>query len=369
MDDRSEYMTPESPVAIVPTRRSGAANLSNQRWFGPLVTFSVVLIILAVCVEIYCRACNFGARVVQSHPVEARIEISNPPAYLDRRIVQALLDEAYQFARKDSDTYHRVRNILDGQVLKEFAGLYTDSAGEEGKSTDRQSVGFNAWIKGITQVQRTVSPDKSFQTIQIFAEWRQPAAWISVGDAMYLIDAQGTRLPGVYRPEDRAGSRLMAITGLTALKPDGPNGIPAPGRRWDVAENGAMSGDLAAGMELVGFLQTQRFAWQIDAVDMANFSGRQDARGPWIVLNTIWEGTAGGGGRATQVYWGRPIGEEKYYEVQAEAKLKTLNEVFLRFNRIDAGRDYVDIRTEVVRLPKLASENGAATAGQLTRAN
>jgi hypothetical protein len=40
--------------------------------------------------------------------------------------------------------------------------------------------------------------------------------------------------------------------------------------------------------------------------------------------------------------------------VKSEAKIKTLNEIYQMFNRIDAGGDYVDIRTEVVRMPKVA---------------
>jgi hypothetical protein len=54
--------------------------------------------------------------------------------------------------------------------------------------------------------------------------------------------------------------------------------------------------------------------------------------------------------------WGRTPGKSTFYEVSDTAKLKALSDLFMRFNRIDADHDYVDIRTEQVRLPKLATQ-------------
>ena len=139
------------------------------------------MVILAGCVEGYRRATNYGRRVVESHPVEARIEIANSPAYLDRRIVDSLLTEAYQFAAKDETTYNRVRNTLDGDILESFADLYTREGGGEGDAAaapSRQAFGYNAWIKRVTQVRRDIASDRSIQTIRIFVEWREPSVWV-----------------------------------------------------------------------------------------------------------------------------------------------------------------------------------------------
>ena len=106
-----------------------------------------------------------------------------------------------------------------------------------------------------------------------------------------------------------------------------------------------------AGMQADGSAAKQKFAPQIAAIDISNFNGRVDEHAPWIVLETVFP-TAAGTPRVVQ--WGRPIGQEKYYEVQANAKIKALKEVYARFNRIDANRDYVDIRSDVLRLPKVA---------------
>ena len=326
----------------------GRPRIWKRRWFQGLLSVLSVVTVVGVCAEMGRRANTYGKHVVESKPVDARIEISNPPAYLDRAIVNSLLEESYNFAQKDEATYNRARNVLDGAILREFADLYTGTETVDGKTQPRQQVGYNAWIERITEVRREVAKDKSQQTIQIMVQWRQPEAWVRVGDKLCLIDAQGTRLPGDYRPEDRPRSRLLVITGVDA--PSG--GLPQPGEKWVSGKNGAMGDDMLAAMELVDRLKRQPFALQIDAVDMTNFGGKKDAKGPWITLQTIWQAADGS---ARMVMWGRPVGDEKYYEVQADVKLKTLNEIYQRFSRIDAGRDYVDIRTEVVRLPKLAA--------------
>ncbi len=358
--DTNTGSAPVAPVTGGTWPATKRPRIWNRRWFKGLLSVASVVAVIAVCGEVGRRATTYGRHVVESHPVDARIEISNPPAYLDRAIVNSLLQESYSLAQKDEATYNRARNVMDGSILREFADVYTGTEMVDGKSTPRQTLGYNAWIEKITQVRREVAKDKSLQTIQIIAEWRQPAAWVRVGDKLCLIDPQGVRLPGDYRPEDRPRSRLLVITGVDLPLVDGTPTMPRPGEKWAAGKNGTIGDDMQAAMALLERLKKQPFATQIDAVDMSNFNGRKDAdaRTPWITLQTIWQAGDGTGGGARVVQWGRPIGEEKYYEVQADVKLKTLNEIYRRFGRIDAGRDYVDIRTEVVRLPKLAAAPG-----------
>jgi hypothetical protein len=349
---------PFPPQAAAPAR----PRVWKSRWFGVLTTICSVLLIAVVCVEITRRANTYGKQVVESHPVDARIEIVNPPAYLDRQIINSLLDEAYAFAQKDETHYNRIRNVLDGGVLRDIADLYTGTETLDGKTSPRQAVGYNAWISKITEVRREVAKDKSIQAIQIYAQWRQPQAWVRVNDQLYLVDPEGTRLPGDYQLNDRPRSRLLVITGvdLPAIEAGGSGGggggaVPRAGEKWAAGKNGTLADDMLAAFALVERLKKQPFASQIDAVDMTNFNGRKAPLASWITLQTIWP-AADGTPRVVQ--WGRPVGEEKYYEVQADVKLKTLNEIYQRFSRIDAGRDYVDIRTEMVRLAKLPTPPG-----------
>jgi hypothetical protein len=170
---------------------------------------------------------------------------------------------------------------------------------------------------------------------------------------LYLIDSEDVRLPGDYPLGDRTRSKLLVISGMDLPVVDGKAAAPQPGEVWASGATHRAGEDLLAGMRLVKALQDQPFAHQIDAIDVSNFNGRKDSRAPWILLETVWK-KADGSPRVIQ--WGRPPGEEKYYEVHADAKVKVLNDLYLRFTRIDADRDYVDIRTEFVRLPKLASQ-------------
>jgi len=344
----------------------------QTRWFKILVTICGVALVVALCIEVYARLEKRGQRIVAAHPVDARIEISNPPVWLDRRIVASLLDEAYQYVQKDRATYDRARNVLDAALMTEIAGVYTGSRTVDGKQQNGQEVGYNAWIRKVTEVRRDQGKDKTEQTIRISAEWRVPAAWIRVDapaasapatlpdgatlvtrpSAFYLVDTEGVRLPGEYHAADRTGAGLMTITGIE-MPADGADAVPAPGQKWTPGKGTVLGDDLTAGMQLVDALRRQRFARQIDAIDMSNFKGKKDVQAAWIELETVWR-KADGSPRTVE--WGRPIGEEKYYEVQAPVKIQRLNNFYAQFNRIDAGRDYVDIRFDWTMLPKIASE-------------
>jgi hypothetical protein len=335
-----------------PSADSAKDGFLQSRWFRTLLTFCSVLVVVAVCIEIYRRANNYGARVVEARPVEARIEILNPPAWLDRRIITALLDESYAFAQKDEATYDRARNILDNEVLHEIADLYTGSDTVDGKSVSRQTHGYNAWISGITEVRREIAKDNSMQTITIRAQWRSPMAWVRAGDSFYLIDADGVRLPGEYPAANRE-ARLMVLTGIDQPMADGKPAVPQPGETWTGGTSGQRGEDQLAGMKLIATLRGRAFAGQIDAIDLANFKGRKDPLAAWILLDTIWR-TANGTPRVIQ--WGRPVGQEIYYEVPARAKLQALDAIYERFKRIDAGRDSVDVRWEGASGSKMASD-------------
>ena len=212
--------------------------------------------------------------------------------------------------------------------------------------TDEEGVGHwtpwdNAWIEKITEVRRVISPDRKSETIEVYADYRQPAAWVACKDKFYLLDKDAVRLPGEYSLADqKATAGLMAISGVEL--PAGMKEVPAPSEVW-------AGEDLAAGMKLADFLRGQSFDGQVASIDMTNFQGRVDKKAPWILLETIWPAADG---KPRVINWGRPVGEESFYEVKAATKLKALNEIYLRFSRIDANQDYVDVRMDEVLLPK-----------------
>ncbi|MGN6370235.1 MAG: hypothetical protein ACTHN5_18415 [Phycisphaerae bacterium] len=330
-------------------------------WIRSLISLCVVLLVIAVLIESYHAVKAYGDRVVKQEFTEQpnavggekialSAELMNKPKWLHPEILATIFAETQTFAARDQATYNRLLNPLDKDVLKEIADNYT---GTDASGVNHWTLRDNAWIKKIDEVRRVVSKDRKSETIEIYAQYRQPAAWVQVGDKFYLIDDEFVRLPGEYSPADRnATAGLMAITNVDL--PDGAKKVPQPSESWNTE-------DLAAGMKLVNLLQKQPFVGQIASIDMANYKGRKDSQKPWILLNTTF---AAADGSPRVVRWGRSIGDEKFYEVSAAAKVQALNEIFLRFARIDANHDYVDIRTEQVLLPKDPEPQAVEAAAQ-----
>jgi hypothetical protein len=316
-------------------------------WIRGLISFCVILLVISALIEAYRRADQYASGVVKKEFTPATAgnvhitltaKLMNKPAWLDQAILDQLFAETQTFAARDQATYDRLLNPLDHDVLQEIAANYT---GTDAGGVNHWTLRDNAWIQKITEVRRVISADQKSETIEVYADYRQPDAWVAYKDKFYLLDKEAVRLPGEYSAQDRkATPGLMAISGIDL--PVGMKEVPQPSETWT-------GEDVAAGMKLADYLRGQPFDGQVASIDMTNFEGRVDKQLPWILLDTIWS-TADGKPRV--IDWGRPLGEESFYEVKAAAKLKALNEIYLRFSRIDADRDYVDIRTDEVRLPK-----------------
>jgi hypothetical protein len=330
-----------------PFKRTSGPSVLQARWFSSLLSICVLLLILAGFVEFYWRAEKYAGKQIKnaSEKIPLLCDLKNKPSWIDKATLDQIFAETQVFAARDQETYDRLQNPQDQEILRAIAENYT---GIEKDGTNRWTLRSNGWIKQITEVRRVIAPDRKSQTIEIYAEYRKPAAWVLHGAKAYLIDADMVRLParvggpsGEYTAADRKiYPNLMTITGLDAS----PKAVPAPSATWAAA-------DLSAGMKLANLLRREAFISQIDAIDVSNFQGRKNDREPWIVLNTIWASTADAS-KPRVVHWGRPIGEEKFYEVSAGAKLKVLKQLHVLYNRIDANHDYVDIRTEQWRIPK-----------------
>jgi hypothetical protein len=335
-------------------------SILQTRWFGSLLSFCVLLLIVAGLVQFYAKAERYAGQTIKNKfsaedaalqpKIPLLCELKNQPSWLDKTILDQIFNETQEFAARDQVTYDRLQNPLDQDILREIAENYT---GTDSKGVNHWALRNNAWIRKIVEVRRVIAKDKKSQTIEIYAEYRQPAAWVIYNDKCYLVDGALVRLPGEYSQADRrASGQLMAITGVQL--PAGSTSVPEPSATWNTP-------DLAAGLQMVQFLHAQRFVSQIDAVNMANFQGRKDSRQPWIVLDTIWP-TSADPSKPRVVQWGRPVGEESFYDVSAKAKLKSLNQLFMQYHRIDANRDFVDIHTEQIWIPKTAAAGDDSAA-------
>lgn len=283
------------------------------------------------------------AAVIAAGRMDLRIDFAPPrPTWIDPHLLREILKEAQLFAEKTVppeqpgqppvSNYFRLCNRLDDQVLGELAQVFIANRGK------RQ----NAWIRQIRSVRRVGSSDGLRQTILIDALFRRPVAFVAQGNSYFLVDADGVLLPGEYHEED-----LKAIHGLLVIRKV-EESLPAePGQTW-ISPGGKVA------IRLAMLLADKPYIAQIAAINMENFDARMDPMGPQIKLDTVFQNPADPS-RVTEIHWGRAPGDESFREVQLAAKLKALNELYLRFNRIDAGQSYVDIRTEQVRIPRTAS--------------
>ena len=106
---------------------------------------------------------------------------------------------------------------------------------------------------------------------------------------------------------------------------------------------------------------------QIATINVSNYADRRepDPRklAPQILLETVFADPIARG-EATKIRWGRPVGGGKsFFEVPAAAKLRYLTNMFMRYNRIDAGEEYVDVRGDQPIVPMARTRSDAGGAG------
>ncbi len=175
-----------------------------------------------------------------------------------------------------------------------------------------EALSQNAWVSRVDRVER-VSADQ----VRINATYRQPAAFIEMGQDCYLIDDQGVRLPGVYRVQQASQLPLPILRGVDTA--------PAlEGQKW-------AGQPVQAGLSLVRELSREPYGHQIEAIDV---SGR-DSRGR-IHLAILT-------GRGGVVRWGLAPGQEQSVEPPASTKRAWLAQLVRENGSIDAGGKMVDL--------------------------
>jgi hypothetical protein len=212
----------------------------------------------------------------------------------------------------------------------------------------------NPWIMNVRSVRR-VYGDAPGDTLELDCDFRTPAALVRTGNAFYLIDRNGVRLPEQY-----AANEVERVV----KTPDGHVNIlviegvsrPAPanaGQKWT-------GEDLRAGLDMAGLLldpANQPFTHEIRRINVENFNGRHDAREAQIVLTTCYN---------TQIRWGRPIkATDRFIEVDPGRKLDYLRRVFQEYGRVDANQQFgIDIRYDKVTYPSLDPRTAQATTAE-----
>lgn len=181
------------------------------------------------------------------------------------------------------------------------------------------------WVKKVHEV--SVGAD---DVVRICCDYREPIGWVAHGSYFYLIDNEQVRLPGRYRrSEVTRDSGLLLVLGVKHAPP--AEGTPWPGD------------DLSVALRMIRLLRDKPYVDQVSGVIVANYGGRHDLRAPHIELTTD---------RDTRIHWGRAPGEE-IDEPTAAQKLAQLQGIWQEYDRIDMGRQWVDIQIwpDRVRVP------------------
>ncbi len=189
----------------------------------------------------------------------------------------------------------------------------------EGLTRAARRLARNPWVEDVHRVRRR-SPEK----VTVHASYREPVALVRARDGFHLIDRKVRRLPGIYSREQLAKLDLPVIKGVEAPP-------PRQGKPWS-------GHDVRAGLKLALLIEGESFANEVQAIDVSNDRGRENPRDPHLTLVTD-DGA---------VRWGRPPGEEKYYEPKPEEKLEHIRKLRERFGSIDAGGKVVDVYTDQV---------------------
>lgn len=174
----------------------------------------------------------------------------------------------------------------------------------------------SGWIAGVDRVVR-----RSGGVLEVACRYRQPAALVACDGRLYLVDADGRRLPGTYAASD----------GWTVIQ--GVRTPPPPvAQPWNDPA-------LTAALNLWRLLSREPFAHQVAAINVENYGGRVDREAHHIRLQTRVDETGALGGL---ILWGSAPGEETE-EPTAADKVRVLRANYQRHGRIDAGARWIDL--------------------------
>ncbi len=244
---------------------------------------------------------------------EVSASLYDQPVWMSESLAKQILTESFQPIKDELTNLHR-----QGQNHK-FPEVLNDQLAR------------NSWVRKVHWVRRSFGGK-----FIINAEFREPAAMVTLEQECYLIDSEGVVLPGKYKYDLLADCGLLEIHGSRGTSPEA-------GKKWN-------DGDLQAGLALVKLLQKSPFKHQIKAVDVTNYQGRSDPASSWLLIVTD---------RRTVIRWGRPVEQEQGLETTAPQKLALLTGAFLKHRHIDCNRSFIDVR----RSPTEVDASIAAAAG------
>lgn len=255
------------------------------------------------------KVCKYVDHNVAYSPEPPKVVLKSRPAWISDTVVEQICTAARP-SGPHSALDHRM--LCDAKAMLE------------------NNLRTNAWIKQINQL-KLVYGQRPGDTLVLDCEFRVPVALVHYKDAYYLVDGEGYALPERY-PADQVARVTYGANGRINIRVvEGIHGDrPMPGQKWE-------GEDLAAALEMIKVLHGKPYAEEIVKVDVSNFAGRQDSRSAQLVLVTR---------QNTQIQWGSPPSSTDIAEVPGATKLQRLQEIYAQYKRVDAGRQWIDVRID-----------------------
>lgn len=273
---------------------------------------AVVLLLAAAGIGYWAMRRHVDRRVVFSRTAPKVVLVHRPVWMSD-----ALYDEIVALAQP-----YGAHSAFDRELLHDVADLLGDSP----------------WIKRVHEVRR-VYGQRPGDTILVDCEYRAPVALVHWGEYYWLVDGEGVKLPQQYTAREIARI-ITGRDGKTNIRVvEGVRHAPVEkGERWP-------GEDLVAGLDLAKCLYGLPYADEVTGIDVANYAGRVNPREAHLVLQTK---------RGTEIRWGRPLAAKDFFiEVSTAQKLKSMQQVWQQFGRVDANRPWIDIRFDKITYPSV----------------
>jgi len=178
-----------------------------------------------------------------------------------------------------------------------------------------------AWLDDV-RVQTT------HDRLLIEAKWRKPVAMVKLGLKKFYVDEKLVVLDFVPMPD----LPLVKIKGLSVVTRP-----PLPGEIWK-RDGLAAAVAILARLDRMDELVTpdKPLLYEIDSIDVSNFSGRKNTRFPHIVMYTTDN---------TEIIWGAELGTwQRYLEATDEQKLAKLYGYYKEYGSLLGGAKYINLR-------------------------
>lgn len=278
-------------------------------WVGPtLLSFlrvvAVVCLLGAVAVgllflEEYVKGTAAGSNR------RLYLELAKVPSWVDSGLQNRLLEVAGGNdgnIRFDEQAAHTVRNNIEEQFV---------------------------WLDDVTVQARP-------EVLRIEGKWRKPLASVKSGvDEKYYIDAEKVVLDFTPMPE----LPIVEIVGLS-MRPE----MPPPGKVWRAEDLEAAVTILERMNQLDRSLTPDKpLLFEIDCINVSNYSGRKDSTKPHIVMHTKDN---------IEIIWGAEWGKwQQYLESTDVEKLTKLYDYYEHHGTLSVGVKYINLRDPQDKIP------------------